>query len=156
MVSPPSIHGSPHKILPCSRALKSRDSPFHPWPRLLRSMILPIRRRRGQPPRPQLPFPCPRVLHCSRIHGVAPFHPWQRSTILPICRRRGQPPRPSPICRQIPALRPNPAPHHANPMTRPDLIDRLRPMQHHEPTMHPASEAKQALGGVVGGGRDGE
>jgi hypothetical protein len=37
----------------------------------------PRARRRGQPPRPQLPFPCPHVLHCSRIHGIAPFHPWQ-------------------------------------------------------------------------------
>jgi hypothetical protein len=49
MASPPSIDGSPRKILPCSRARKSRDSPFH-----------------GVAP-----------FHGSRAPS-APFHPWPR------------------------------------------------------------------------------
>jgi hypothetical protein len=74
----------------------TRDSP----PRARSPRRRPRGRSRAQPPRPQitrLPLPCPRVLHCSRIHGVTPSidgsQPRPQITRLPL-----------PWCRPLPSM----------------------------------------------------
>jgi hypothetical protein len=114
---------------------------LHHAPALMRPLVMPCPRSR--PPRD--PCPSPQTLSCTswpRLHSRCSCLPHHRDSRLRVRH-------------QIASLPPNPALHHANPMTRPDLIDRLRPTQRHEPTTHPTSEAKQAPGGVADGGRDG-